>query len=97
MDEKEISQRVDSLGIETSAFRILCFLTFSEKQIKPSEISQRLNMKPGTVRARLSELKEAKLLSMDGDGYVSNLNAYDIIVRVYNQTKKDLTEAMKLK
>lgn len=97
MDEKEISERLDSLGLETSAFKILCYLTFSEKQIKPAEISQRLNMKPGTVRARLSELKEAKLLSMDGEGYVSNLSAYDIIVRVYNQTRKDLTEATKVK
>jgi len=95
LDEKDISLMLDSLGIETSAFKILCHLTFSHKEVKPAEISDKLSMKPGTVRARLSELKEAKLVSMDGDGYISNLTAYDIITKVYKQTRKDISEAMK--
>lgn len=76
----------------TSSFKILCHLAFSQRNQKPGEISQELDMKPGTVRARLSELKEMGLVSSEGEGYVSNATPYEIIIRIYEEIKDELKE-----
>lgn len=93
MDKKTALETLNSLGVRTSAFKILCYLTFNQKGMKPSEISESLVMKAGTVRARLSELKEGELVRVMSDGYVSNIQPYDIILRVYNEIRKEIKEA----
>jgi len=94
MDEKEpLKKTLDSLGVRTSAFEILCYLTFNQREVKPSEISEKLKMKPGTVRARLSELKEAGLVKVMSEGYISNIQPYDVIMRIYEQISREIKEA----
>jgi predicted DNA-binding transcriptional regulator len=97
MGEKEVEgpsrKTLNSLGVRTSAFEILCYLTFSQREVKPAEISEKLKMKAGTVRARLSELKEAELVKTVSDGYVSNIQPYDIIIRIYDKIREEMKEA----
>jgi|GEM_PF-907840 len=93
MAEKEVLKTLRSLGVKTSAFKILCYLTFSQREVKPAEISEKLKMKSGTVRARLSELKEAELVKVMSDGYVSNIQPYDILTRIYDDIRKEIKEA----
>lgn len=93
MEKSSCYEVVKSLGVTTSSFKILCHLAFSQGSQKPGEISQKLDMKPGTVRARLSELKETGLVSSEGEGYVSNITPYDIIIRIYEEIKYELKEA----
>jgi predicted DNA-binding transcriptional regulator len=93
MDEKSPLKTLKSLGVRTSAFEILCYLTFIQMEVKPGEISEKLKMKPGTVRARLSELKEAELVSVVSDGYISKIQPYDIILRIYEEIRKEIKEA----
>ena len=52
-------------------------------------------MKAGTVRARLSELKEAKLVRTLRDGYVSNILPYDILMRIYEEIRREMKEERK--
>ncbi|MFB0543772.1 MAG: winged helix-turn-helix domain-containing protein [Candidatus Bathyarchaeia archaeon] len=89
MDKETALEALNSLGLTTSAFKILCYLTFNQKEAKPSEISEEMGMKAGTVRARLSELKEAELVKVVSNGYVSNILPYDIIMRIYNELREE--------
>lgn len=95
MDNKAKLEALHSLGVTTSAFKILCYLTFNQKEAKPSEISEGLDMKAGTVRARLSELKERELVRTLNTGYISNIQPYDIIIRIYEELRKEMKEVTK--
>lgn len=95
VSDEKILEALNSLGVRTSAFKILCYLTFNQEEVKPSEISDRLGIKAGTVRARLSELKEAKLVRVLRNGYVSNTLPYDIIMRIDKEIRKEILEAMR--
>jgi DNA-binding IclR family transcriptional regulator len=68
----------------TSAFKILVYLTFKDQPLKPIEIARGLGENSSTVRARLAELNKAGLVDNTGDGYVSNLTFYDILMRLYS-------------
>lgn len=83
---------LDALRLETSAFKILCYLSFREGGLKPSQIAEGMGEKASTVRARLTELKGAGLVSATPDGYVSNLIPYDILMKLYREIKKELRE-----
>jgi len=84
----KINERLYDLGLDTSAFKVLCFLTFKEGAMKPSQIAEGLGEKASTVRARLSELKTAELISSTSSGYISNLSPYDILMKFYHEIKK---------
>jgi len=77
------------LGLETSAFKILCYLSFKDTPLKPSQIAEEIGEKPSTVRARLTELKNANLIEKKSEGYVSILNPYDILMKIYKEVKED--------
>lgn len=83
-------KKLDELGLGSSAFKVLCFLSFNDKALKPLEIAERISEKPSTVRARLTELKEYDLISATPEGYVSKLNQYDILMKLYKDIKKEL-------
>jgi len=80
----------DELSLETSAFKVLCYLSFREGPLRPSEIAEGLGEKPSTVRARLAELKGAGLVSSTPQGYVSNVTPYDILMKLYRVLKEEL-------
>ncbi len=81
---------LDALNLDTSAFKVLCYLSFKTDPLRPSEIAEGLGEKGSTVRARLTELKSAGLISATPVGYVSNLNPYDILMRLYREIKDEL-------
>lgn len=83
-------KELDDLGLGTSAFKVLCYLSFESDPLRPSEIAEGLGEKGSTVRARLTELKSAGLVSATPDGYVSNLNPYDILMKLYRDIKEEL-------
>lgn len=83
---------LDALGLETSAFKILCYLSFRGGALKPSAIAEGVGMKASTVRARLAELKRIGLISATPEGYVSNLLPYDILMRLYRDIKGELRD-----
>lgn len=83
-------KKLDDIGIETSAFKVLCLLSFNNKPLKPLEIAEWISEKPSTVRARLSELKEYDLVLSTPDGYLSKLNQYDVLMKLYRELKKEL-------
>ena len=83
-------EELDALGLETSAFRVLCYLSFKENALKPSEIAEGMGGKASTVRARLTELKKADLVSATPEGYISKLTPYDIIMKLYREIKEEL-------
>jgi len=82
-------KELDDLKLETSAFKILCYLSFKEAPLKPSEIAVGIGVTASTVRARLTELKKAGLVSPTSDGYVSNLTPYDILMKLYRDIKEE--------
>lgn len=82
-------EKLDALKLDTSAFRVLCYLSFKEAALKPSLIAERIGEKPSTVRARLTELKVAGLVRSTPGGYVSVLNPYDILMKLYRDIKKE--------
>lgn len=84
-----LEEKQDALGLETSAFKILCYLSFKGSPLKPSEIAEALGEKGSTVRARLAELKNDGLVSAESGGYVSNLTPYDIIMKIYRVFKEE--------
>jgi len=83
---------LEELGLKTSAFKVLCYLSFREGGLKPSQIAEGVGEKASTVRARLTELKGAGLISATPSGYVSNLNPYDILMKLYRGIKRELGE-----
>jgi DNA-binding IclR family transcriptional regulator len=89
MSEERMS-RLMGLKLGTSAFKVLCFLSFKERAFKPSEIAEGVLEKPSTVRARLTELKEADLIAVTSEGYISKLTPYDMLMKLYSQIKMEL-------
>jgi len=85
---REKLEELDALGLETSAFKVLCYLSFQEGAMRPSAIADGVGIKASTVRARLVELRRAGLVSATPDGYVSNLVPYDILMRLYREIKE---------
>ena len=89
MSEDRIRKLME-LKLDTSAFKVLCFLSFKERAFKPSEIAEGVYEKPSTVRARLTELKEADLIAATPEGYVSRLTPYDMLMKLYRQIETEL-------
>ncbi|MBS7637746.1 hypothetical protein KEJ49_02485 [Candidatus Bathyarchaeota archaeon] len=81
---------LDDLGLETSAFKVLCYLSFKDRAMKPSEIAEKVWEKASTVRARLTELKDAGLITATPEGYISNLTPYDMLMKLYREIKEEL-------
>lgn len=67
---------------KTSAFKVLVYLTFKDKPLKPLDITKGLGEKGSTVRARLAELKKNGLVESTSDGYVSRVTTYDILMKL---------------
>jgi predicted transcriptional regulator len=82
-------EKLDALKLETSAFKVICYLSFKNAALKPSKIAEGVGEKPSTVRARLTELKNAGLVIATPDGYVSALQPYDILMKLYRDIKQD--------
>ena len=83
------TEKLDALKLRTSAFKVLCFLSFRDAPLKPSQIAEKVGEKPSTVRARLTELKSAGLVIATPGGYVSAVNPYDILMKLYRDIKQD--------
>ena len=84
-----VEERLDDLKLDTSAFRILCYLSFKDVPMKPGEIAREIEQNPSTVRARLTELKNKGLVVSKPQGYVSTLVPYDILMKLYRDIKKE--------
>lgn len=67
---------------KTSAFKVLVYLTFKDRPLKPLEITKGLGVKGSTVRARLAELKKHGLVENNSDGYLSKVSTYDILMKL---------------
>jgi predicted transcriptional regulator len=80
-------EKLDALGLQTTAFKVLCFLAFKDVALKPSEIADGIDEKPSTVRARLTELKSSDLVESKSGGWVSNVRPYDIIMKIYRELR----------
>jgi DNA-binding IclR family transcriptional regulator len=85
----DIEERLDDLRLDTSAFQVLCYLSFKDAPMKPREIAREIGQNPSTVRARLAELKNKGLVVSKPQGYVSALNPYDILMKLYRDIKKE--------
>jgi len=79
---------LDRLKLETVAFQVLSYLTFRGAPLKPSQIAEG-TLKPSTVRARLAEMKEKGLVTQSSAGYISAVNPYDILMKLYRVIKKE--------
>jgi predicted transcriptional regulator len=84
-----VAEKLDEIDPETSAYRILCYLAFRDAKAKPQDISNALHENASTVRARLAELKRDGLVDARPDGYVATVKAYDIIMKVYRDLRKE--------
>ena len=82
-------EKFNALNLKTSAFKVICYLSFKDAALKPADIAKGVGEKPSTVRARLAELKNAGLVTATSDGYVSALNPYDILMKLYRDIKQD--------
>ena len=93
----EVSRELSKLNPPSLSFKILCFLTFSEKPYKPKELAGRLGINPATARARLSELFKIGLVVSGSEGYSSSVLPYDIIECFikYHEQKKFAEEVSK--
>lgn len=78
-----MESKLAEIDPSTSAFKILVYLTFKDKPIKPIDISKGLGENGSTVRARLAELNKRGLVDNTNDGYISNLTSYDILIRLF--------------
>jgi predicted transcriptional regulator len=85
-----IEERLDDLRLNTSAFQILCYLSFKDAPMKPGEIASEIEQNPSTVRARLTELKNKGLVVSKPQGYVSALVPYDILMKLYRDIKREI-------
>ena len=82
-------ENLDDLKLDTAAFRVLSYLAFSGKTLKPLQIAKSIGQKPSTVRARLAEMKSSGLVIQRSDGYVSAVNPYDILMKLYRDIKRE--------
>ena len=78
-----MESKLAEIDPSTSAFKILVYLTFKDKPMKPIEISKGLGENGSTIRARLAELNKRGLVDNTNDGYISNLTSYDILMKIY--------------
>jgi len=78
-----VESKLAEIDPNTSAFKILVYLTFKDQPMKPIEIARGLGENSSTVRARLAELSKGGLVNNTNEGYVSNLTSYDILIRLY--------------
>ncbi len=70
------------LDPKTSAFKVLVYLTFKDRPMKPLEITKGLGINGSTVRARLAELRKKGLVESVSDGYISQVTSYDILMKL---------------
>lgn len=80
-------EKLEALKLETSAFKVLCFLTFKEARYKPGQIANAIGEKPSTVRARLTELKNMGLVEPGAGGYSTTVTPYDILMKIHRHKK----------
>jgi len=78
-----LNTKLSEIDPDTTTFKILVFLTFKDKPMKPIEIAHGLGENGSTVRARLAELRKSGLVENTSEGYVSRLTSYDILMRLY--------------
>jgi Mn-dependent DtxR family transcriptional regulator len=78
-----VESKLAKIEPNTSAFKILVFLTFKDHPVKPIDIAKRLGVNSSTVRARLAELNKIGLVKNTNDGYISNITSYDILMKLY--------------
>ena len=78
-----MESKLAQLDPSTSAFKILVYLTFKDKPMKPIDIAKGLGENGSTVRARLAELNKRGLVENTNDGYITNLTSYDILMRLF--------------
>ena len=71
------------LDPHTSAFKILVYLTFKDRPMKPIDIARALGEKSSSVRARLAELKKKELVENTGEGYVASTTSYDLLMKLF--------------
>jgi DNA-binding IclR family transcriptional regulator len=77
------AEKLDALEPKTSAYKILCHLTFRGTTLKPQEIATAIGENGSTVRARLAELKKQNLVDVKPEGYVAIVTPYDLIIKLY--------------
>ncbi|MBQ04583.1 hypothetical protein CL673_07780 [Candidatus Bathyarchaeota archaeon] len=82
-------EELDGLKLDTAAFQVLSYLTFQGTPLKPSQIAKGAKLKPSTVRARLSEMKDKGLVTQGSAGYLSAVNPYDILMKLYRVIKNE--------
>ena len=78
-----MESKLAEIDPSTSAFKILVYLTFKDKPMKPIEIAKGLGENGSTVRARLAELNKRGLVDNTNEGYITNLTSYDILMRLF--------------
>jgi DNA-binding IclR family transcriptional regulator len=87
-----VEDKLGGIDSRTSAFKILFYLAFKDNPMKPAEISRGLGEKGSTVRARLTELKQAGLVSMSPDGYLAVPTTYDMIMKLYRELEEKIMD-----
>ena len=78
-----MEKALKELDPETSAFKILVYLTFRDTPMKPIEIARALGENSSSVRARLAELKQTELVENTSEGYVASTTSYDILMKLF--------------
>ena len=78
-----MEKALKELDPETSAFKILVYLTFKDRPMKPIDISRALGENSSSVRARLAELKKTGLVDNTGEGYVASTTSYDVLMKLF--------------
>ena len=83
-----IVEKLDQLDPSTSAYKILCHLTFRGSPMKPQDIAFDLSENNSTVRARLAELKKQGLVESKPEGYMALITPYDFVAKIYRDLGK---------
>ena len=78
-----MESKLAEIDPSTSAFKILVYLTFKDRPMKPIEIAKGLGENGSTVRARLAELNKRGLVENTNDGYITQITSYDILMRLF--------------
>jgi DNA-binding IclR family transcriptional regulator len=78
-----MEKALKELDPETLAFKVLVYLTFKDRPMKPIEISRALEENSSSVRARLAELKQTGLVENTSEGYVASTTSYDVLMKLF--------------
>jgi predicted transcriptional regulator len=78
-----MEKALKELDPETLAFKVLVYLTFKDRPMKPIEISRALGENSSSVRARIAELKQTELVENTGEGYVASTTSYDVLMKLF--------------